>query len=127
VADALSAQARSREVFEAESTRVQMLTDALRLARIRFDNGLISQLEIIDAERNLLAAQLNRIDALRAQRVALADLSRALGGGWTAPAGAATVPPAAKTAATGAAAPRAAPQAVRAVPASSPATPAARP
>ena len=81
VATALSAQTRSREVFDAESTRVTLLTDALRLARIRFDNGLVSQLEIIDAERNLLAAQLNRIEALRAQRVAVADLSRALGGG----------------------------------------------
>lgn len=83
VATALSTQARSREVFEAESARVSLLTDALRLARIRFDNGLVSQLEIIDAERNLLAAQLNRIEALRAQRVAVADLSRALGGGWS--------------------------------------------
>ena len=83
VATALSAQTRSREVFEAETARVSLLTDALRLARIRFDNGLVSQLEIIDAERNLLAAQLNRIEALRAQRVAVADLSRALGGGWS--------------------------------------------
>ena len=70
-------------MFEAETARVSLLTDALRLARIRFDNGLVSQLEIIDAERNLLAAQLNRIEALRAQRVAVADLSRALGGGWS--------------------------------------------
>ena len=82
VRQALSAQTRSREVFEAESARSGSLNDTLRLARIRYDNGLVSQLEVIDAERNLLSAELNRLDALRAQRVAVADLVRALGGGW---------------------------------------------
>jgi outer membrane protein TolC len=37
---------------------------------------------VIDAERNLLQAELNRADALRAQRAAVADVVRALGGGW---------------------------------------------
>jgi multidrug efflux system outer membrane protein len=83
VRQALSAQTRSREVFEAESARVVSLNDTLRLARIRYENGLVSQLEVIDAERNLLAAELNRIDALRDRRTAVADLVRALGGGWT--------------------------------------------
>ncbi len=79
---ALSAQTHSREIFEAETARGVALRDTLRLARIRYENGLVSQLEVIDAERNLLAADLNRLDALRAQRVAVADLVRALGGGW---------------------------------------------
>ncbi|MEQ1772309.1 MAG: efflux transporter outer membrane subunit [Burkholderiales bacterium] len=83
VRQALSAQTRSREIFEAETARGVALRDALRLARIRYENGLVSQLEVIDAERNLLAAELNRLDALRAQRVAVADLVRALGGGWS--------------------------------------------
>jgi len=82
VQQALSAQTRAREIFEAESARAAALRDTLRLARIRYDNGLVSQLEVIDAERNLLAADLNRADALRARRVAVADLVRALGGGW---------------------------------------------
>lgn len=82
VQQALSAQTRAREVFEAESARTDALRDTLRLARIRYDNGLTSQLELIDAERNLLASDLNRADALRARRVAVADLVRALGGGW---------------------------------------------
>jgi multidrug efflux system outer membrane protein len=84
VRGALSAQTRSQEAYFAESERAAALTDALRLARIRFDNGLSSQLEVIDAERNLLQAELNRSDALRSQRAAVADLARALGGGWNA-------------------------------------------
>jgi len=82
VRTALSTQSRAREAYEAEGMRVAALTDALRLARIRYQNGLLSQLEVIDAERNLLQAELNRIDALLAQRAAVADVVRALGGGW---------------------------------------------
>ncbi len=82
---ALSAQVRAREVFDAESARVTALAEALRLARIRYANGLLSQLEVIDFERNLLQAQLNRVDALRAQRAAVADIVKAFGGGWSGP------------------------------------------
>ncbi|MGZ8211924.1 MAG: TolC family protein [Burkholderiales bacterium] len=83
VRESLVAQARTREVFAAEDERVAALRETLRLARIRYENGLSSQLEVIDAERNLLQAELNRIDALRAQRAAVADFVRTLGGGWT--------------------------------------------
>ena len=79
---ALSTQLRARETFDAETTRGVALSEALRLARIRYQNGLLSQLEVMDAERNLLQAELNRADALRAQRAAVADLVKALGGGW---------------------------------------------
>ena len=83
VREALIRQDRSRAVFEAERVRVRALEDTVKLARIRYDNGRSSQLEVIDAERELLQAELNRIDALRAQRAAVADLVKALGGGWT--------------------------------------------
>lgn len=82
VREAVIRQDRSRAVFEAEGVRVKALEETVRLAKIRYDNGRSSQLEVIDAERNLLQAQLNRIEALRAQRAATADLVRALGGGW---------------------------------------------
>ena len=82
VRTALYTQVRAREAFEAEGARVAALSEALRLARIRYENGLLSQLEVIDAERNLLQAELNRSDALRLQRAAVADLVKALGGGW---------------------------------------------
>lgn len=77
---ALAVQARSRESFDAETAREQALTDTARLARLRYENGVASQLDVIDAERNLLAARIARIDALRQHRAAIADLFRALGG-----------------------------------------------
>jgi multidrug efflux system outer membrane protein len=73
-------QARSRESFDAESARAAALAETLRLARLRYQNGVASQLDVIDAERGLLAARIARIEALRAQRAAVADLFRALGG-----------------------------------------------
>jgi len=82
VRQALNTQVKAREAFDAESARTLALTDAARLSRIRYVNGLISQLEVIDADRNLLQAELNRSDALRVQRAAIADLVKALGGGW---------------------------------------------
>jgi multidrug efflux system outer membrane protein len=80
VRQALAAQARSREAHEAETARSKALSETLRLARLRQANGLVSQLDVIDAERNLLAAESSRIEALRAQRAAVADLFKALGG-----------------------------------------------
>jgi multidrug efflux system outer membrane protein len=80
VRTALAAQRRSRESYDAESARAAALAETLRLARLRYDNGVASQLDVIDAERGLLAARVARIEALRAQRSAVADLFRALGG-----------------------------------------------
>jgi multidrug efflux system outer membrane protein len=82
VRQALNTQVKAREAYEAESARTVALGEALRLARIRYRNGLLSQLEVLDSERNLLQAELNRSDALRVQRAAVADLVKALGGGW---------------------------------------------
>lgn len=84
VRDAIVAQVKTREQFEAENQRVAALRSTLRLAQLRYANGVASQLDVLDAERNLLAAELNRSDALRAQRAAVADLFKALGGGWDA-------------------------------------------
>jgi multidrug efflux system outer membrane protein len=83
VRDALVAQAKARERLDAESEHVTALRTTLRFARLRYQNGMTSQLDVLDAERNLLAAEQNRIDALRSQRAAIADLFKALGGAWS--------------------------------------------
>lgn len=81
VQDAVVAQAKAREVFDAETRRVVTLSKAYELAKLRFNNGLSSQLDVIDNERGLIAAEHNRIESERALRAAIADLYRALGGG----------------------------------------------
>jgi outer membrane protein, multidrug efflux system len=82
IMDALVVQRKARERFEAEQRRVVALQKAFELARLRYDSGVASQLDVLDAERGLLDAQLNRIDAQRVQLAATADLFNALGGGW---------------------------------------------
>ena len=79
---ALATQAQARATYEAEQTRVAALEESVRLARLRYEGGLSSQLELLDAERQLLAAEINRVDALRIQHAAIANLMQALGGGW---------------------------------------------
>ena len=80
--DALVAQRTAREALDAEQTRVTALQSSYRLAQLRYDNGVSSLLDVLDVERGLLDAQLNRVEAQRAQLAATADLFKALGGGW---------------------------------------------
>ncbi len=82
VRNALSAQSAARQVLTYETTRSEALASAYKQAELRFQAGIASRLELLDVERNYLQAQLNRLDAERAQRSAVADLFKALGGGW---------------------------------------------
>lgn len=80
VQDAIQAQSAAREVNEIEQRRVTSLSKTWDLAKLRYSNGIASQLDVIDAERNLLLAELNRIEAERSLRASVADLYKALGG-----------------------------------------------
>ena len=80
VRQALASQVRARESFEAQTARVEALRETVRLARLRYASGIASQLDVLDAERNLVAALSAQIESLRVQRAAVADLYRALGG-----------------------------------------------
>jgi multidrug efflux system outer membrane protein len=82
VRDALAAQTAAQATLAAETARAEALGRALEQAGRRFEAGLASRLEVLDVERNLLQAELARIEAERARKAALADLFKALGGGW---------------------------------------------
>ncbi len=85
VRDALAAQRAARDKLQAETVRSEALSKALQQARLRHDAGIASQLDVLDVERNLLTVELARVDSERAARAALADLFKALGGGWPQP------------------------------------------
>lgn len=84
VRDTLAAQRAAGEILAAETARASALEKALKQAQQRYDAGIANRLDILDVERNLLAAELARIDSERARKVALADIFKALGGGWSA-------------------------------------------
>jgi outer membrane protein, multidrug efflux system len=57
--------------------------DTKRLSQERFDKGLTTYLEVVDADRSLLQTRLALAQVDSQQRVTLAALAKALGGGWS--------------------------------------------
>jgi multidrug efflux system outer membrane protein len=89
VRDALVAQAAALEALQAETGRTQALREARQMLDLRYEAGIASRLEVLDVERQQLQSDLARIEAERGRRTAIADLFKALGGGWS---GAAAAP-----------------------------------
>lgn len=84
VEDQLSALRLLRDQAQAQGRAVSASQRASAISETRYRNGLVSQLELLDARRNEL---LNRRQAQRvqaAQQQATVRLIRALGGGWEA-------------------------------------------
>lgn len=81
--DALVANRTYREALAAQGARRESIAQALELADLRYRSGYSGYLEVLDSQRQLLQADTLRIAAARDARIALVDLSRALGGGWT--------------------------------------------
>ena len=88
VADSLSAYETSAELLEVQGRRSTAAREALRLADLRFRAGVTSFLEVLDAQRQQLAADTEVAQSLLERRQALIRLYLALGGGWQADAAA---------------------------------------
>lgn len=82
VHDALVANRASRDVLAAETDRRNQIAKAYEVALLRYDAGRTSFLEVIDAQRTLLAAETLRIAAARDAKLSIVDFARSLGGGW---------------------------------------------
>ena len=57
--------------------------DSVRLSNLRYDSGLASYFEVIDAKLNLFPAQTALIAYDLDRKTALVSLYKALGGGWS--------------------------------------------
>lgn len=84
--DALAAHGEAQASLLSSQRRAEALQRAATLTRLRTEGGESSRLQLIDAERLALLAQLQARDAQRAVVAAQAELFRALGGGWQRPA-----------------------------------------
>jgi multidrug efflux system outer membrane protein len=58
---------------------------AARLARLRFENGAVDFLQVLDAERSLLQAEDSLAQSRTDTATSLIAVYKALGGGWVAP------------------------------------------
>jgi multidrug efflux system outer membrane protein len=82
VENSLVDQSKTREQAAAQTRQVDALVRYAYLARLRYDNGYTSYIEVLDAERSLFQAQLQLTQTQGLLYVALVNLYKALGGGW---------------------------------------------
>jgi multidrug efflux system outer membrane protein len=85
VSDALIAHSRQEEHEEVLRKQIRALDAVLHQAEKRFEVGSANSFEVVDADRDLLAAQLALVQAHRNSLLALVQIYRTLGGGWPAP------------------------------------------
>lgn len=82
VEDQLSALRLLAGQAEAQGRAVQSAARATQLSDSRYRNGLVSQLELLDARRSELRNRRQALQVRTAQYTATVGLIRALGGGW---------------------------------------------
>jgi multidrug efflux system outer membrane protein len=82
VSNALIAENKQRANREQQEKLVAAAEDATRLARLRYQGGSTSYLEVLTTDSNLYTAQLNLVSAQQAEALTLVQLYSALGGGW---------------------------------------------
>jgi multidrug efflux system outer membrane protein len=76
----LKGLAKSRSALEAA---LRSANDTKKLSAERFDKGLTSYLEVVDSDRTVLQTRLALSQVEAQQRITLAALAKALGGGWS--------------------------------------------
>jgi multidrug efflux system outer membrane protein len=99
--DALIDQDRTRLQLDAQKKQVEALATYARLARVRYENGYTSYIEVLDAERSLFNGQLTYAQTQDVLLRALVNLYKAMGGGWVVEADKLSRPPAPVSKATG--------------------------
>lgn len=82
VEDALIDQKKSREQISAQGRQVDALRNYARIARLRYDNGYTSYIEVLDAERSLFNADLSYTQTQGVLFLSLVNLYKSMGGGW---------------------------------------------
>jgi len=70
------------EVLAASERQVKALKDYASYARERYDEGYVSYIEVLDAERRLFDAELEYTKRQGSTYVALINIYRAMGGSW---------------------------------------------
>ena len=82
VSDALIGYRKTTEQRAQQELLAGALRETDRLSRLRYQGGLDSYLQVLDAERNLFQGELLLAQLRRQELLAVVQLYRALGGGW---------------------------------------------
>jgi multidrug efflux system outer membrane protein len=82
VENALVSASKSREQMASQANQVDALRTYTKFARLRYDNGYTSYIEVLDAERSLFDAELSYTQTRGLVLNAMVDVYKATGGGW---------------------------------------------
>ncbi|GAB3770065.1 multidrug efflux RND transporter outer membrane channel subunit OprM [Ramlibacter monticola] len=82
VADALAGRATYSEQVRAQAAVVDAESVRFRLAGLRYQNGVASTLDLLDAQRSLFSAQQDLVRVRLGRLQNQVQLYRSLGGGW---------------------------------------------
>jgi multidrug efflux system outer membrane protein len=81
VSDALVARGAIDEQIDAQRRVLEAQADRLKLAELRYQNGVASSLDLLDAQRELFSAEQSLVQARLLRLTNAVDLYRSLGGG----------------------------------------------
>ena len=84
--DALVTHARARDRQVQLAAAAEASQTASRLARLRYENGAVDFLQVLDAERSQLEVEDSLAQSRADAATSLVSVYKALGGGWNAPA-----------------------------------------
>lgn len=85
VADALAARDTLGEQARALEATAQAEASRYRLVDLRYRNGIVSSLDLLDSQRSLFTAQQSAVQVRLQQMQNRVTLYKSLGGGWTPP------------------------------------------
>lgn len=80
--DALVGLTKAGEQKTAQAKLVEEVRRYAQLAKLRYENGVTSNLEVLDSQRSLFTAEQTLVQAQSAALVATVNLYKALGGDW---------------------------------------------
>ena len=82
VNDALIDRKSTMEQLQAQDNQVKSLENYARTARLRYDNGYTSYIEVLDAERSLFNVQLSQAQTKGFLFQSVVNIYKSMGGGW---------------------------------------------
>jgi len=82
VSNALLAYREAGNLHEIQIVRVHAAKESLRLADQRYRAGVVSFIEVLDAQRQLFSAETAEVESMLERHLALSSIYLSLGGGW---------------------------------------------
>ena len=71
-----------KEVYDLRAKLERSSKSYVDLAQLRYINGVINYLDVLDAQRGYFDAQIGLSNAIRDELIAVVQVYKALGGGW---------------------------------------------